>query len=102
MVKQPNRVWFIDGHDKLSPFDFQINATIDAYSQYIIWCYISHSNQTAISVNKQCLATGCSTKLIPKLIRSDKGGETTLLCNSHLALRRTANSQLPLLKAYFD
>ena len=100
MVKGPNRVWSIDGHDKLSRFGFQIYAAIDAYSRYIVWCYIGHSNRTAISVNKQYLATVGSIKLIPKLIRSDKGGETTLLCNSHLALRRAANSQLPLSKAY--
>jgi len=100
MVKGPNRVWSIDRHDKLLRFGFQIYAAIHAYSRYIIWCYIGHSNRTAISVNKQYLVTVGSTKLIPKLIQSDKGGETTLLCNSHLALRRAANSQLPLSKAY--
>ena len=100
MVKGPNRVWSIDGHDKLSRFGFQIYAAIDAYSRYIVWCYIGHSNRTAVSVNKQYLTTVSSTQIVPKLIRSDKGGETTLLCNSHLSLRRASNSQLPLAKAY--
>jgi len=100
IVKGPNRVWSIDGHDKLSRFGFQIYASIDAYSRYIVWCYIGHSNRTAISVNKQFLETVKALNMFPKLIRSDKGGETTLLCNSQLALRRAENPDLPLVKAY--
>ena len=100
IVKGPNRVWSIDGHDKLSRFGFHIYASIDAYSRYIVWCYIGHSNRTAVSVNKQYLTTVSATNNIPKLIRSDKGGETVLLCNSHLVLRRVQNPELPLTKAY--
>ena len=73
MVKGPNRVWSINGHDKLSRFGFQVYAAIDAYSRYIVWCYIGHSNRTAISVNKQYLTTVSLTNIIPKMIRSDKG-----------------------------
>lgn len=100
IVKGPNRVWSIDGHDKLSRFGFQIYAAIDAYSRYIIWCYIGHSNRTAVSVNKQFLETVRIRNIFPKLIRSDKGGETTLLCNSQLALRRAGKPDLQLSKAY--
>ena len=51
-VKVPNRVFSIDGHDKLSRFGFEIYSAIDAYSRYIVWCYIGISNRTAVSVNK--------------------------------------------------
>ena len=72
-VKGPNRVFSIDGHDKLSRFDFEINGAIDAYSRYIVWCYIGISNRTAVSVNKQYLRLIRQTLYMPKLIRSDKG-----------------------------
>lgn len=72
-VKGPNRVFSIDGHDKLSRFEFEIYAAIDAYSRYIVWCYIRISNRTAVSVNKQYLWLLRQTLHMPKLIRSDKG-----------------------------
>ena len=100
IVKGPNRVWSIDGHDKLSRFGFRIYGAIDAYSRYIIWCFIGHSNRTAVSVNKQYLTAVRQLGVFPKLIRSDKGTETTLLCNSHLSLRRAEQPDLPLSKAY--
>ncbi|KAG0643329.1 hypothetical protein HOY80DRAFT_1094323 [Tuber brumale] len=100
IVKGPNRVWSIDGHDKLSRFGFHIYASIDAFSRYIVWCYIGHYNRTAVSVNKQYLTAIAATNTIPKLIHSDKGRETVLLCNSHLVLRRSQTPTLPLSKAY--
>ena len=86
IVKGPNRVWSIDGHDKLSCFGFKIYGCIDAYSWYIIWCYVGHSNRTQISVSKQYLETVCIMGKFPKLIRSDMGRELALLCASHLPL----------------
>ncbi|KAI5789647.1 hypothetical protein DFH27DRAFT_486409 [Peziza echinospora] len=99
-IKGPNRVWSIDGHDKLSPFGFQIYASIDAYSRKIIWCYVGHSNRTAVSVNKQFLVAIRLLNLFPKLVRSDMGGETVLLCNSQLLLRRHSKPNLEFRKAY--
>jgi len=64
IIKGSNQVWLIDGHDKLSRFAFQIYSAIDAYSQYIIWCFIGHSNHTAVSVNKQLLFAVCSYNTI--------------------------------------
>ena len=72
-IKGPNRVLSIDGHDKQSRFGFEIYGAIDAYSRYIVWCYIDISNRTAVSVNKQYLRLLRTTLYMPKLIRSDKG-----------------------------
>ena len=72
-VKGPNRVLSIDGHDKLSRFGFEIYGAIDAYSRYIVWCYVGISNRTAVSVNKQYLRLLRNTLHMPKLICSDKG-----------------------------
>ena len=72
-LKGPNRVFSIDGHDKLSRFGFEIYGAIDTYSRYIVWCYVGISNRTAVSVNKQYLRLLHQTLHMPKLIRSDKG-----------------------------
>jgi len=99
-VKGPNRVWSIDGHDKLSRFGFEIYGCIDAYSRYIIWCYCGHSTRAAVSVNKQCLEAVEKTGVFPKTIRSDMGWEVVLVCNSQLKLRRAEKPELPFQKIY--
>lgn len=100
MVQGPNCVLSIDGHDKLSHFGFQIYGAIDAYSRYMVWCYVGISNQTSVSVNKQYLEMVRSTGQIPKLIRSDKGTETVLIARSHLILRQVTKPELPFDKPY--
>ena len=80
-IKGPNRVLSVDGHDKLSRFGFEIYGAIDAYSRYIVWCYVGISNRTAVSVNKQYLRLIRTTLHIPKLIRSDKGKSFYLIYN---------------------
>jgi len=99
IVKGPNHVWSIDGHEKLSSFGFEIYGCIDAYSRYIIWCYVGHSNRTQISVSKQYLETVCAMGKFPKLIHSDMGRELALLCVSHLFLRWTDKPDLSFHKA---
>lgn len=100
LVQGPNRVLSIDGHDKLSRFEFQIYGAIDAYSRYIAWCYVGISNRTAVSVNKQYLQMVRSTSQIPKPIRSDKGTETVLIARSHILLCRATKPGIPFQKAY--
>ena len=78
-VEGPNRVFSIDGHDKLSRFSFEIYGAIDAYSRFIVWCYVGISNRTAVSVNKQYLQLLRSTMRLPQLIRSDKGMTLVLI-----------------------
>ena len=34
-VKGPNRVWSVDGHDKLKEYGFEIYAVTDAYSRFV-------------------------------------------------------------------
>jgi hypothetical protein len=49
-VRGLNRIWSVDGHNKLSEYGFQIYGIINAYSQYIIGCYVGISNRTQIAV----------------------------------------------------
>ena len=57
MVKGPNRVWSIDGHDKLSAYGFQIYGIIDAYSRKILGMFVGLLNCTQIAVLKYYIHT---------------------------------------------
>jgi hypothetical protein len=70
IAKGLNRVWSIDGHDKLSPFGFEIYGYVIVYSQKIIWCYMGHSDQIQISLSKQYLEKVSTMGKFPKLICS--------------------------------
>jgi transposase InsO family protein len=97
IVKGPNRVWSIDGHDKLSAYGFQIYGIIDAYSRKILGMFIGLSNRTQIAVLKYYLRT-IKEYGVPKLIRADKGAETILLAASQFAFRKARKPHIPLEK----
>jgi len=83
-VKGPNREISIDGHDKLLRVRLEIYGAIDAYSRFIVWCYVGISNRTEVSVKKQYLSLIRSTICVSKMIRSDKG---TILISKNNTLR---------------
>jgi hypothetical protein len=39
-IKGPNRVWLVDGHDKLKRFGFEIYRMVDAYARFILNVYV--------------------------------------------------------------
>ena len=39
-IKGPNRVWSVDGHDKLKRFGFEIYGMIDAYARFILDAHV--------------------------------------------------------------
>lgn len=87
IVPGPNFIWSIDGYDKLKRFGIEIYACIDAYSRYVLWVYVGQSNATSACVNRQFLDFLSVHGKQPQIIRSDRGGETPLLANSHYNLR---------------
>lgn len=90
----------MDGHDKLSFWGIQIYAAIDAFSRYITWCYVGISNRTQISVLRQFLEVLQETKIQPRYIRSDKGGETVLVAAAHYLLLKEQYENLFLQDCY--
>jgi len=68
----------MDAHCKLEKFGIQIYAAIDAYSRNIIWVYVGVSARTLISVLKQFAVAVKKTRRTPRLVRVDKGKETTM------------------------
>jgi hypothetical protein len=99
VLKGPNEVWSVDGHDKLADFGFEIYGFLDAYSRFVLGVYVGISNRTAISVQKQYLEV-VQRYGFPKLIRSDHGTETVLMAQTQLLFRRELEPDLPFSKAY--
>lgn len=82
----PNQLWCMDGHDKLSPFGFQIYAAIDAYSRKILWFYYGNANRSKRSVLHQFLKAIKHHGVCPRYIRTDCGSETIDLCCAQFRL----------------
>ena len=84
----PNFLWHVDGYDKLKSFGFPIHGCIDGYSRKILWLNVSPTSN-----DSQVIATyfiHCIEKLnlIPRLVRSDRGSENTILGGILKYLRR--------------
>lgn len=80
-------MWSVDGYSKLDDYGIQIYAGIDAYSRNIVWIYVGLSSHTAVSVGAQYLDAIRQLEVIPVFIRSDRGGETTVMADIHWHLR---------------
>ncbi|KAJ5110307.1 hypothetical protein N7532_002952 [Penicillium argentinense] len=76
----------------LEKFGFEIYASIDGYSRFIVRIYIEVSARTAISVLRQYLDAAQSNGSIPRVLRVDLGTETVQLGDTYLLLRRSANN----------
>ena len=43
-VPGPNRIWHIDGNDKLKKFGFALHGCCDGYSKKVIWLEVGTTN----------------------------------------------------------
>jgi hypothetical protein len=77
----PDEVWSFDGYDKLKRWGINIYGAIDAYSRRLLWVYTGISNRTQVSVAVQfCNAVRFHNKF-PRIIRSDRGAETSIVAD---------------------
>ena len=101
IVPGPNWLWSIDGHCKLSFYDIEIYAAIDAYSWYITWIYVGISGRTAISILVQFLTTLQNENIHPQRIQSDQGTETPLLAAAQHAFIKRHVTDIPFRDSYW-
>ena len=73
----PNYTWHIHGYDKLKPYGLSIHAAIDGYSRKILWLVVSHSTNDPNVVSSYFINCIEELKLLPTIIRSDRGSENT-------------------------
>ncbi len=94
IVPGPDYIWSLDGYCKLAHYGFEIYAAIDAYSRYVVWFYVGISARTSVSVLKQYLSTTQDLGVIPAVLRTDRGAETSLCAQAHWLLRREASYKI--------
>jgi len=90
----PNKVWHIDGYDKLKPFGFSVHGCIDGFSRRLIWLDVSSSNKRPELIAKCYLDAIKCLKGIPDHIVADDGTEHALIEPIHLNLRNDLDSFL--------
>lgn len=84
IVPGPDHLWSVDGYLKLERYGIEIYAGIDAYSRYVVWCYVGITARTQESVLQQYIASIQQNNTFPRFIRSDRGTETPLMAAAHL------------------
>lgn len=89
----PDYLWALDGHDKLKPFGIEIYAAIDAYSRYIVYCYVGVSNKTQVSVCKMYLQAISTSKWCPRLLRTDRGTEVPMMADAQHAFYKSYHQE---------
>ena len=88
-VPGPNWIWSLDGYCKLELVGIQIYAAIDAFSRMVLWIYVGISGRTGISVKRQYLDVLHEGFSVPKALRTDHGGETTMLADAHYRISQS-------------
>ena len=41
----PNCIWYLDGYDKLKPYDFEIHGCMDGYGRHVLWLSVIQSKK---------------------------------------------------------
>jgi hypothetical protein len=88
IVRGPDWLWCIDGHDKFRNYGIGIYAAVDAFSRRILWFYLGNSNRRAVSILRQMTAAVRSHGRCPRFWRSDHGNEVLLLADAHFSFYR--------------
>jgi hypothetical protein len=92
-TKGPNWVHSFDGHDKLmgyqnSTFPLAIYGCIDTATRKLLWLRIWVTNSDPKVIGRWYLEYLHEARLMPSLIRLDKGTETGVMAAMHAFLRR--------------
>lgn len=76
-VESPNALWHVDGYHKLIRWKIVVHGGIDGYSRLIthLKAATNNSAQTALSA----FLEGVDECRIPSRVRTDRGGENTLI-----------------------
>ena len=77
-VPGPNSLWHIDGHHSLIRWRFVVHGCVDGFSRMIPYLSCCTDNLAATVLRLFRQAT--SEFGIPSRVRSDRGGENTLVC----------------------
>ena len=89
----PNWLHSLDGHDKLmgyqnSTFPVAVYGCLDSASRKLLWIKVWMNNCDPQLVGRWYLGYLLETKVMPPMLRVDRGSETGTMATSHAFLRR--------------
>ena len=90
----PNFCWHLDGYDKLKPFGFAIHGAIDGFSRKVMWLHVASTNNNPQVVALFYVRSLLQYKVVPCMLRSDRGTENVHLERIQKFLRRDGNDML--------
>lgn len=90
----PNFCWHVDGYDKLKPFGFAIHGAIDGYSRKIMWLKVGPTNNNPQTIALYYVQALMEHKVVPCMLRTDRGTENVHLEKIQKYLRRNGNDML--------
>ncbi|XP_078482839.1 uncharacterized protein LOC144743284 [Ciona intestinalis] len=82
----------MDGHDKLCgyqnyTFPLGIYGAMDTFSRKILFLFVTYSNSNPLIIGKKYLEYICSSYVMPRFLRLDRGTETGKMATIHSFLR---------------
>ena len=89
-VRRSNSLWHIDGHHSLIRWRMVVHGGVDGYSRMIVYLACSTNNRS-LTVRK-LFVEAVEQYGVPSRVRSDKGGESVLVCQFMVAVRGTGRS----------
>lgn len=78
-VPGPNSLWHIDGNHKLIRWRIVIHGGVDGYSRIPVFLSCANSNSSMTMFT--AFAKGLMEYGLPQKVRSDKGGENSMVCS---------------------
>ena len=92
-TKGPNWVYSLDGHDKLmgyqnSTFPLAVYGCIHSASRKLLWLRIWVSNSNPKIIGRWYFDYLYESRVMPSIMRLDKGTETGTMATMHAFLRR--------------
>ena len=76
-VPSPNALWHIDGNHKLVRWRFVVHGGIDGFSRLVVYLNVASNNRADTVLS--CLTQAIEQYGLPSRLRSDMGGENTLV-----------------------
>ena len=86
-VPGPNSLWHIDGHHSLIRWRFVVHGCTDGYSRYLVYLDAATNNRADTVFGLFRTATFVCG--IPSRVRTDKGGENSMVCYFMIATQGT-------------
>ena len=78
----PSWVWYLDGYDKLKPYDFEIHGCMDGYSRHVLWFSVLRSNKDPNGVCNLYFNYLFIVKSFPRKIVAGRGTENVNIAGS--------------------